>query len=136
MEKELEIDFESYDIKDYYKDKSYKYDGTHYINTKDSIFRSVKKSLRNPTILLWYLLQWQAWQKKNGISKEWWEKGYIVTHRTMNNIAKDLEVSKATIYRWINQLKQDHYIEKPEQDIFIVGIIDENKFRSYFYEEV
>ena len=109
--------------------------GNHYTNIKDGIFNNIKKSLHNPTTILLYLLQHKSWRGKNGGSRDWWNKGYIVAIKDLDDIVNDLSIPKTNVWRWLNELERDHYIERPvERNVFIVGQVDTFNKERYFYE--
>ena len=110
--------------------------GKHYTNINDGIFNNIKKSLHNPTSILLYLLQHKSWRGKNGSSSDWWNKGYIVAIKDLDDIVNDLSIPKTNVWRWLNELERDHYIERPvERNVFILGQVDKFDKEYYFYED-
>jgi len=101
----------------------------------------IADSLKNPTTLLIYLLQWKGYAKesgdyKKGVTGDWYRRGFIVASQSEEQCAVDLEVSERTIRRWIKALERDRLlvIEKNGlKNVYVLGLVDEQKVERYFY---
>ena len=144
-EKQQEVDWEELRrLKKERKLDPYWYDSYKYfVHLKAGVINMsrIADSLKNPTTLLFYLLQWRTWKDESGkikdaLGKKWYDAGYIITHRAQEVMALDLGVSERTINRWIKQLVRDRLIVVEKvglQNIYVVGLINDDGLESYFY---
>jgi len=117
------------------------YDNGRYAHVTSGIYNMARKkrSLRNSTTLLLYLLQEKAWEGKKDKHKTWdhWyvEKGLIVASISVDQIAADLGAPSRTITRWSNELEDDGLIGKETENhdnIYILGKVIGGK-ELFFY---
>jgi len=102
----------------------------------------IANSLKNPTTLLIYLLQWKGYKKedgeyKKGITGKWYKKNFIISSQSEEQAAVDLDVSERTIRRWLKALEADRIIviEKHGlQNVYVLGIVRKSDGKEqYFY---
>lgn len=100
---------------------------------------SMGKSIQNPTILLLYLLQNEAWKDKEDKHKTWeyWycKRGLIVASVGIKKMAMDLEVSESTIKNWSKALESDNYIvrhKEGRENVYVLGeVVGQDKLYLY-----
>jgi hypothetical protein len=92
------------------------------------VYNMIPKSLRNPTILLLYLLHHQNWKgkkDKHNTYDYWYCKRHlIVASVSIEQMAADLEMSEKTIRRYLKSLERDEVIIKHKvglENIYILG---------------
>jgi len=113
----------------------------NYTVVSAGVFNMVRESdsLKNPSSLLWYLLQWKGYADKKGIGGRYYEKGFVVASQSIEQMALDLNVSERTVKRWISALEKDGLIKVSKHgiyNIYVLGIVGENKGKKiehYFY---
>lgn len=97
----------------------------------------IKKSLRNPTSLLLYLLQWKGYDGKKGMLGKWYKKGFIAASQSVEQMAHEFQVAEKTISRWIDALEGDSLlvVEKSGlNNVYVLGVVDKHtKEEKYFY---
>jgi DNA-binding transcriptional ArsR family regulator len=97
------------------------------------------ESLKNPTLLLLYLLQHKPfdgkWDKHHTWSYWYKKKKLIIASVSIEKMALDLGVSERTTRRWIKQLSRDGLIiilRSGLENLYVLGIV-EGRIERYLY---
>ena len=97
----------------------------------------IKKSLRNPTSLLLYLLQWKGYGEKKGLTGKWYKKGFIVASQSVEQMAYEFQVSERCIRKWILALEDDGLLLVEKSGLFNVYVLGQVNKKTgkekYFY---
>jgi predicted transcriptional regulator len=112
---------------------------------KNELLDSIRNSLvlKGPLALLFYLIRNKAFpmqsdNTKHKIKEVWYDqKGKIVASRSVERMATDLGVHRATIIRWLDDLVSEDLIRKEKEfreNVYVLGEI-KNKKEIYFYAE-
>lgn len=135
------IDFENYDLEDHYKGR-YKEKYQFLMLGYDIV---EEQKLKRNLVLYLFLRRHVRRVKSNRDILNIFENYYVKRRLLacswpMIVLAKKLRVSKRTIYRWINELKEvDAFrVEKiiykgRKQNVYVLGEIGEN-YEFYYYE--
>lgn len=132
-------------LKEIRNNRPYFYDRTKFwVNLSSGVLNMsrISKSLKNPTTLLFYILQWKTWKDADGNIKdkkarEWYKAGFIISSRSQEQMSLDLGVSERTIVRWVKALVQDRLIVVEKlglENIYVVGLVDNDGVERYFYD--
>ena len=123
------------------------FDNKYFITKKAGVYNTARKakSLKNPSTLLDYLLQYKAWKNdetgeykkdKHNTYTYWYvERKLVVASRSVEQMAVDLGVSESTIKRWANALVRDGIIKKIKvglENVYVLGKVV-NGEELYFY---
>jgi len=121
--------------------KPAEYNKKYYSNVSAGIINMVRtcKVLRNPTTLLFYLLQRKPWEGKKDKhdTYEYWylKKNLIVASVSIEKISADLGVHEKTVRNWIDLLHDSGIIKKLKigiENIYVLGeVIDKGEL--YYY---
>lgn len=142
MGKELNIDFDNYDIDGHYKDR-YK-EKYQFLMLGYDVIEEPK--LKRNLVLYLFLRRHIRRVKSNRDVLNIFENFYVkrrllASSWPMEVLARKLHVSKRTIYRWVKELKgvDAIKIEKVlrngrKQNVYILGEIGEN-YEFYYYEK-
>lgn len=112
--------------------KHYNFRRENYKNISAGVLNMprIKKSLRNQTTLLLYLLQWSGYENRKGLVGEWYKRGFIAASQSEEQIAFEFQVSERTIKRWIKELEDDGLllVEKSGLcNVYVLGLVEERK---------
>ena len=142
METKPEIDFEGYDLDDYYKGR-YKEKYQFFMLG----YNIIEKDKLKPNLLLYLFLRRHIRKIKStkdilGIFEKFYcAQGKLATSWPIKVLAKKLHVSTRTIDRWIKELKTVGAINVEnincngrKQNVYVLGEIGE-KYEIYYYEK-
>ncbi len=116
----------------------YLFKDTEYTNIKAKVLNMKRglKSLKNPTTLLFYLLQWKGYKDRRGRAGRWYKDGYIVASQSIEQMAVEFAVSESTIKRWIQALAEDKLIIIKKEglyNVYVLGLIDRDGEEHFYY---
>jgi len=101
------------------------------------------ESLKNPTLLLLYLLQHKPFDGKGDKHHTWtyWYKKrkLIIASVGIEKMSLDLGVSERTTRRWVKQLSQDGLIitlKSGLENLYVLGIVEGRNERFLYCGEV
>jgi hypothetical protein len=100
----------------------------------------IANSLKNPTSLLFYLLQWKGYKNngeyKKGLTGEWYKKGFIAASQSVEQMSANFDVDERTIRNWIKALEADRLIVIEKcglKNVYVLGRVNNDGTEQYFY---
>jgi len=117
------------------------YKSEHYSTVSAGMINTARecKVLRNPTSLLFYILQHKPWEgkkDKHGTYGYWCvKKRLIVATDSVEKMAADLGVHKKTVRNWIDELHRSGIIKKVKvglENVYVLGEVTDSGERYYY----
>jgi len=121
------------------------YKSEHYATVSAGMINMVRRCrvLRNPTTLLFYLLQHKPWEgkrDKHDTYGYWYvKKRLIVASVSVEKMAADLGVHERTVRNWIEELHGSGIIKKVKrglENIYILGEVTDAGEQYYYTGEI
>ena len=121
------------------------YQNNQFSKVKAGLFNVARanKALRNPTILLLYLLQHRSWEgkkDKHDTYDTWYKKRkLIVASVGEDKICADFGVNEKTVRNWVNALHRSGVIKKlkdGKENVYVLGEVIDNKDLFYYSGEI
>jgi hypothetical protein len=121
------------------------YTSEHYTTVRAGMINTVRqcKVLRNPTALLFYLLQHKPWEgkkDKHDTYGYWYVKKHlIVASVSVEKMAADLGVHEKTVRNWIEELHESGIIKKVKiglENIYVLGEVTDTGEKYYYAGEI